>query len=82
MSALFSEDLRHSSAMFDKARHRHDPGAFEGANYEATGFYRSEMQCLMFNRSASFCKVCNDGVAAIIDLYAGPPMKQAGGAGL
>lgn len=76
MSALFTEDLRHSTAMFDKAGHRHDAGAFEGANYEATGYYRSQMQCLMFDRSAKFCQVCSDGVAAIIDLYAGVSLKQ------
>jgi len=76
MSALFTEDLRHSSAMFDKAPHRHDSGAFEGANYEATGYYRSQMQCLMFDRSAKFCQVCADGVSGIIDLYAGVASKQ------
>ncbi|NHZ95691.1 peptidase M64 [Massilia sp. CCM 8734] len=70
MSALFREDLTHTNTLFAKATHRHDVGAFEGANYEATGYYRSEMQCLMFDRSARFCKVCNDGITTIIDLYA------------
>ncbi|WP_370664100.1 IgA Peptidase M64 [Massilia rubra] len=70
MSALFREDLTHTNTLFAKATHRHDVGAFEGANYEATGYYRSEMQCLMFDRSARFCNVCNDGITTIIDLYA------------
>jgi hypothetical protein len=69
MSALFREDLAISNTLFDASPHRHAVGAFEGANYEAKGFYRSEMQCLMFDRSARFCKVCNDGIATIIDLY-------------
>ncbi|RJG21799.1 IgA Peptidase M64 [Massilia cavernae] len=72
MSALFREDLAHTNELFSKAKHRHDVGAFEGANYEATGYYRSEMQCLMFDRSEKFCNACSDGIAEIIDLYSRP----------
>ena len=76
MSALFREDLAHADALFAATRYRHSVGAFEGANYEASGFYRPEMQCLMFDRSARFCQVCQDGIASIIDLYAGPAGKK------
>ena len=76
MSALFKEDLSYSRTLFGKAKHQHDVGAFEGANYEATGYYRSEMQCLMFDRSDKFCQVCSDGIAVIIDLYAGAPKRH------
>ena len=69
MSALFREDLTFTNKLFAKAGYRHAVGAFEGANYEANGFYRSEMQCLMFDRSERFCNVCNDGISTIIDLY-------------
>ncbi len=69
MSALFREDLELTKKLFSTAPHRHAVGAFEGANYEAKGYYRSQMQCLMFDRSERFCNVCNDGIAAIIDLY-------------
>jgi NADH pyrophosphatase NudC (nudix superfamily) len=72
MSALFKEDLQHSNALFDKAQYRHAIGAFEGANYEASGYYRPAMQCIMFDRSEKFCPVCSDGISDIIDLYAGP----------
>ena len=72
MSALFKEDLEFSRRLFSKAPHQHSVGAFEGANYEAKGYYRSEMQCLMFDRSERFCNVCNDGITTIIDLYAAP----------
>lgn len=72
MSALFKEDLEHSRVLFSKAMHQRDIGAFEGANYEAQGYYRSEMQCLMFDRSERFCNVCNEGIATMIDLYATP----------
>ncbi len=76
MSALFKEDLQYNNGLFSKAKYHDAVGAFEGANYEATGYYRSEMQCLMFDRSERFCKVCNDGIAAIIDLYAAPKAKN------
>jgi hypothetical protein len=70
MSALFREDLQHSNALFAKARHQHDIGAFEGANYEASGYYRPAMQCIMFDRSDKFCPVCQGGITDIIKLYA------------
>jgi hypothetical protein len=44
-------------------------GAFEGANYEASGYFRSEMNCIMFTRNKIFCQVCSDAVEEIIDLY-------------
>ncbi len=72
MSALFREDLARSNQLFSTAPHRHDSGAFEGANYEAKGYYRSQMQCLMFDRSERFCNVCKDAIVEIIDLYAAP----------
>lgn len=72
MSALFHEDLKRTNALFEKQPHRHAVGAFEGANYEASGYYRPAMQCLMFDRSQAFCPVCQDGITDIIDLYAGP----------
>jgi hypothetical protein len=72
MSALFREDLAHSNALFSKAQYRGAIGAFEGANYEASGYYRPAMQCIMFDRSEQFCPVCQDGISEIIDLYARP----------
>jgi len=72
MSALFKKDLASSTALFTPDPHRHTVGAFEGANYEATGYYRPEMQCIMFDRSEQFCAVCADAISAIIDLYSRP----------
>ena len=71
MSALFREDLAFTARLFGKEKHRNHVGAFEGANYEAKGYYRSQMQCLMFDRSEQFCHVCSDGIVSIIDLYSG-----------
>lgn len=71
MNALFDEDLRRTNALFAKQKYFGVVGAFEGANYEATGYYRPAMQCIMFDRSEQFCPVCQDGISDIIDLYAG-----------
>lgn len=76
MNALFREEIAHTSALFSKAPHRHAVGAFEGANYEAKGYYRPEMQCLMFDRSASFCSVCQHAISSIIDLYSKPTISK------
>jgi hypothetical protein len=72
MNALFREDLAHTRELFSKAQYRNAIGAFEGANYEASGYYRPAMQCIMFDRSEQFCPVCQDGISEIIDLYARP----------
>ncbi len=47
-------------------------GAFEGANYEARGYYRSQVDCIMFTRNimGGFCAVCRRAIGAILDLYA------------
>ncbi len=72
MSALFKKDLHESTQLFSKDPNYHSIGAFEGANYEAKGYYRSQMQCLMFDRSEQFCRVCSDAVSEIIVLYSRP----------
>jgi hypothetical protein len=46
-------------------------GAFEGANYEARGYYRPQADCIMFTRdNVPFCAVCRRAIEAILDLYA------------
>jgi hypothetical protein len=50
MNALFGEDLERTNALFARTQHRHAIGAFEDANYEASGYYRPAMQCIMFDR--------------------------------
>ncbi|GAB3399416.1 IgA Peptidase M64 [Massilia agilis] len=71
MDALFREDLAHTNALFARQKYYGVVGAFEGANYEASGYFRPAMQCIMFDRSERFCPVCQDGISEIIDLYAG-----------
>jgi len=73
MNALFREDRAFNEALFAKAPHRNVVGAFQGANYSSTGYYRPELQCLMFDRSEAFCDVCAEAVVDIIDLYSRKP---------
>jgi hypothetical protein len=48
-------------------------GAFEGANYQAQGYFRPELDCVMYSGSRpSFCVVCLNSVSRIIDLYSRP----------
>ena len=53
-----------------RARTRTTSGAFEGALYEARGYYRPEADCIMFTRdNVPFCRVCQRAIARVIDLY-------------
>ena len=51
-------------------------GAFEGANYEATGFYRSEAICVMFTQTDYFCTVCRRALERMIDLHTRPSQAR------
>jgi hypothetical protein len=70
MEALFREELEHESRMFAREKYAGRVGAFEGANYEAKGFYRPEVDCMMFTRTDRFCAVCRRAIERVIDLYA------------
>ncbi|MGV8923285.1 MAG: IgA Peptidase M64 [Thermomonas sp.] len=69
MSALFHEEQAHVEALFSKAQYRDAVGAFQGGNYSSTGYYRPQLQCMMFTRSDAFCGVCQHAIEEIIDLY-------------
>jgi len=72
MNALFRREQAFVEELF--AAHPESNalvGAFEGANYAAQGYYRPEMNCLMFTRHDRFCRVCRDAIEQVIDLYAG-----------
>ena len=69
MNELFRFTKEYSEALFAKAEYRDAVGAFEGANYEAEGYYRSEQNCLMFTRTDYFCKVCSAAIEDVIDEY-------------
>ena len=69
MNELFRDNQRISEGLFSAAPYRDAIGAFEGANYLASGFYRSEMNCIMFTRTEDFCRVCSAAIEAVIDEY-------------
>ncbi|HEV8371315.1 MAG TPA: IgA Peptidase M64 [Pyrinomonadaceae bacterium] len=71
MEALFREELAHEQAMFKAEKHFGQVGVFEGAMYEARGYYRPEVDCIMFSRTDHFCKVCRRAIENIIAMYSG-----------
>ncbi|WP_339826600.1 M64 family metallopeptidase [uncultured Arenimonas sp.] len=75
MSQLFHDEQAFVTDLFAGHPHASAVGAFEGANYQATGYYRPQLNCLMFTRTDHFCDVCADAVEDIIDLYSRPAPK-------
>ena len=69
MEALFREELEHERKMFAAEKFAGHVGAFEGANYEPKGYYRPEIDCIMFSRTNHFCAVCRRAIERIIGLY-------------
>jgi len=69
MEALFHEELDHEKAMFAKEKYAGKVGAFEGAMYEARGYYRPEIDCIMFSRTNHFCRVCRQAIERVIKMY-------------
>ena len=69
MEALFREELEHEKKMFAAEKHFGQVGAFEGAMYEVRGYYRPEIDCIMFSRTDHFCKVCREAIVRIIKMY-------------
>ena len=69
MEALFREELAHEKKMFAAEKHFGQVGAFEGANYEARGYYRPEIDCIMFTRTDTFCRVCREAIIRVIKMY-------------
>ena len=72
MNALFRANQEFTEMLFSKAPQRDSIGAFEGANYQSKGFYRSAMNCVMFTRTVDFCRVCADAIELVIDEYTKP----------
>jgi hypothetical protein len=72
MNALFRREREFTQRLLNASPNSRNVGAFEGANYQASGYYRSEMQCIMFSRIDRFCGVCRDAIEEIIDLYSRP----------
>jgi IgA Peptidase M64/Peptidase M64 N-terminus len=73
MDALFTTEKAEATRRLSSDKYAHAVGAFEGANYEAKGYYRSQIDCIMFTRDdVPFCAACRSAIDRIIDLYAPP----------
>jgi len=71
MDALFVEEKVAETRLLGGQTFAGKVGAFEGANYESRGFFRPELDCVMFSRDdVPFCSVCRNALNRIIDLYA------------
>jgi len=73
MDALFREELARSTKLLASGPQAGKVGAFEGAMYEAKGYYRPQADCIMFTRDqVGFCAVCRRAIERVIGLYARP----------
>ncbi len=68
---LFRKQREKEDAMLGSQKFAGKVGAFEGANYEAKGYYRPELDCIMFTRHKTFCAVCRRAIERIIGMYTG-----------
>ncbi len=73
MEALFARERTHEMELLGTDADSGKVGAFEGGNYESTGYYRSQEDCIMFTRdlSAGFCAACRKAISGVIDQYSG-----------
>ena len=69
MDALFRQERQEEDAMLGAQKYAGKVGAFEGANYASQGYYRPEVDCIMFTRHMSFCAVCRRAIERIIAMY-------------
>ena len=73
MDRLFTEQMDRETGLLASMPHAGKVGAFEGASYEPTGLYRSEIDCIMFTRNpVGFCRVCQRAISRVIDQYSRP----------
>jgi hypothetical protein len=70
MNALFEKEKKHEDELLGTDKYSDRVGAFEGANYEARGYYRPQENCIMFTRYDKFCAVCRQAIERIIGMYA------------
>jgi hypothetical protein len=73
MEALFEQERKDMTALLAKGPHGKAVGAFEGAMYQAKGYYRPQADCIMFTRDeVGFCAVCRRTIDRVIDQYTPP----------
>lgn len=79
MEALFREEREKTTRLLGTSAHARAVGAFEGAMYEARGYYRPQADCIMFTRDeVGFCAACRRAIERVIDMYATPASRKGG----
>jgi hypothetical protein len=78
---LFRQEAARTAPLLAAPPHGGLVGAFEGAMYQARGYYRPQADCLMFTRDpVGFCAVCRRAIERVIALYAparpAPPGRE------
>jgi hypothetical protein len=72
MESLFRQEREQTTKLLEQGGFAGKVGAFEGALYEARGYYRPQTDCIMFTRdTVGFCAVCRRAIERVIALYAG-----------
>ena len=67
MEALFRSNQKQEAPLLGKDKYSGKVGAFEGANYEAEGYFRSQTDCIMFSRNpVPFCAACKSAIETMI----------------
>ena len=70
MDALFRRQKIEEMKLLAAEPYAGKVGAFEGAIYEAKGYYRPQIDCIMFSRNdVPFCAVCRRAIERVIALY-------------
>ncbi|MCA1581208.1 MAG: IgA Peptidase M64 [Acidobacteria bacterium] len=70
MDRLFLEQKAEETKLLSGDPNAKKVGAFEGSLYEATGYYRPQIDCIMFSRNdVPFCPACRRAIERIIALY-------------
>lgn len=78
MDALFVEQRDWEEKFLGSQKYAGKVGAFEGAMYEARGYYRPQTDCVMFTRDrVPFCAVCQHALDEVIDLYTSKSARPA-----
>jgi hypothetical protein len=71
IEALFRKEKVSTSKLLGGSAYADSVGAFEGAYYQASGYYRSQVDCIMFTRDdVSFCAACDRAIDRMIDRHA------------
>ncbi|NVO11150.1 MAG: peptidase M64 [Bacteroidales bacterium] len=69
MEDLFTRQMNKENEFFSAEKYKDKVGAFEGANYNAKGMYRSQLDCIMYTRHQVYCKVCQRSIINVIEQY-------------